>query len=76
MPKAYPDFVDAAERYLDGELTAVQKEKFLGRIRKDKVLQRKLREMKFARDAMKVYRLILPPAREFTQMRKRVLAEI
>lgn len=76
MPKAYPDFEDMAELYLDGELSAVQRQKFLGRIRKDKVLREKLREMKFAKNAMQVYRIILPPAREFSQMRKRVLAEI
>ena len=76
MPKAYPDFEDTAERYLDGELSAVQREKFLSRIRKDKVLLQKFREMKFAKDAVQVYRIILPSAGEFSQMRKRVLAGI
>jgi anti-sigma factor RsiW len=76
MPKATPDLIVAAERYLDGEMTAVQIAEFESRLKKDKNLRELLREMRFARKAMNVYRTILPPAAEFKAIRKAVLAEI
>jgi len=76
MPKATPDLTVAAERYLDGELTVMQITKFESRLKKDKNLRELLREMRFARKAMNVYRTILPPAAEFKAIRKAVLAKI
>jgi len=76
MPKAIPDLTVAAERYLDGEMTAVQKAKFKSRLKTDKNLRDLVREMRFARKALTVYKLILPPSGEFKAIRKAVLAEI
>ena len=48
MPKAFPNFEDTAERFLDGELTARQEKMFLNRIQNNSGLKKVLREMKFA----------------------------
>lgn len=76
MPKAYPDFEEKAERYLDGELSPEQKREFLSRVRKEEELSRTLEEMKFAKDAMQVYEYVLPKAAEFNTTRKRILSAI
>ena len=76
MPKAYPDFEDMAERYLDGELSPEREMKFLGHVRKSKDLSERLKEMKFAKKAMRVYRSILPSASEFNAARRRILSAI
>ncbi len=76
MPKAYPDFELVAERYLDGELAPAARKRFEDRLKKDDNLQKLVREMKFARKAMQLYRKILPPAKEFTKIRKAIMARI
>jgi hypothetical protein len=76
MPKANPDFETAVNRYLDGEMSSVGIAKFESRLKKDKVLRQVLREMKFARKAMQVYKHILPSAKDFTAMRKAIMAQI
>ncbi len=76
MPKAYPDFEEKAERFLNGELSPVQKKVFLGLVRKDEYLSQMLGEMKFARQAMKVYRTALPSADEFKMSRRKILSAL
>jgi hypothetical protein len=76
MPKAYPDFEEMAERFLDGELSPSQEKRFLGAVRKDQYLSQMLGEMKFARQAMKVYRTILPSAEEFKMSRRKILSAL
>ncbi|MBD3218156.1 MAG: hypothetical protein GF310_07760 [candidate division Zixibacteria bacterium] len=76
MPKAYPDFEEKAERFLDGELSPSDEKKFLGAVRKEQYLSQKLGEMKFARQAMKVYRTVLPSADEFNMSRRKILSAL
>ncbi|HEQ97946.1 MAG TPA: hypothetical protein ENO22_01240 [candidate division Zixibacteria bacterium] len=76
MPKAYPDFEETAERYLDGELTPDEKKRFLGRARKDEELSRMLKEMKLAKDSMRIYEDVLPGAAKFNSARKRILSAV
>lgn len=76
MPKALPDFEDTAERFLDGELTARQEARFKSRIRNNSDLNKVLRDMKFARKALQVYRAVLPSASDFKSVRKAVLSSI
>lgn len=76
MPKAFPDFEDTAERFLDGELTASQEKKFLGRIKNRQDLKNILRNMKYARRAVKIYKMVLPSSAEFNSVRKAILAQI
>jgi len=76
MPKAFPDFEDTAERFLDGELTANQEEKFLCRIKNSQDYKNILREMKFARRAVQIFKMVLPASAEFNSVRKAVLSQI
>jgi len=76
MPKAYPDFEMVAERYLDGELAPAAIKKFEDRLKSDKELRSLIKEMKFARKAILIYKKILPSAKEFTKIRKTILARI
>lgn len=76
MPKAFPNFEGTAERFLDGELTARQEEMFLRRIQNNSGLKKVLREMKFARKALQVYKTVLPSASDFKSVRKAILSQI
>ena len=76
MPKTFSDFEKAVYRYLDGEMSVKEKNEFLSRCRKEPVLNEIYKQAKNARKAMQVYKYILPPAKEFTRMRKSILANI
>ncbi|MBD3382924.1 MAG: hypothetical protein GF404_12100 [candidate division Zixibacteria bacterium] len=76
MPKAFPDFVQAAYRLLDGEMSPAEEREFKSMLKAEPKLKQVFAEIRQARQAMQIYRQILPPASEFNRIRRELIQQL
>lgn len=76
MPKAFPDFEQAADRLLDGEMSPKEEREFKNMLKAEPRLKQVFAEIRQARQAMRIYRQILPPASEFNHIRRKLIQQL